>query len=243
MLALAGEVDRRVDRLALRAVVFAGERLEAAGLAPWVARVGLGRVALVNMYGITETTVHSTYHRITRADLIPGGNRIGRPLPDLRIYLLDQRGELVPAGIPGEIYVGGPGVARGYLNRPELTAQRFVPDPWGPAGARLYRSGDLARRLADGSLEFCGRIDDQVKIRGYRIELGEVSAALAAVPGVRDAVVIVREDTPGDKRLVGYGVPLDGHELVPAELRAELASSLPEYMIPSAFVPLDRLPL
>ncbi|WP_018350842.1 non-ribosomal peptide synthetase [Longispora albida] len=241
LVALAGAGDKRVRKLSLRAVVFAGEKLEMPELRPWVERLGLGRVALINMYGITETTVHSTYHRVTRADLEPGaGNRIGRPLADLRIYLLDAYGQPVPLGVPGEIYVAGAGVARGYLNRPELTAERFVPDPFGPAGGRLYKSGDLARRLPDGSLEFCGRIDHQVKIRGYRIELGEIEAALAELAAVTEVRVIVREDIPGDKRLVAYLVGTPG---TPAQLRSMLARSLPEYMVPSAFVTLDRLPL
>ncbi|MBT2491922.1 amino acid adenylation domain-containing protein [Streptomyces sp. ISL-96] len=234
--ALAAAAGER--QLGLRAVVFAGEKLEASELKPWTDRLGLARIALVNMYGITETTVHTTYHRLNEQDLLAGaGNAIGRPLGDLTVRLLDGHGELVPIGVPGEIHVGGPGVARGYLNRPELTAGRFVPDPFGPAGARLYKSGDLARRLPDGSLEFLGRIDDQVKIRGFRIELGEIESALAGHPGVRDAVVVVR-----DERLVAYVVPA-GHAPSLGELRAHLAASLPEYMIPAAFVPLDALPL
>ncbi|MEV0219300.1 amino acid adenylation domain-containing protein, partial [Streptomyces sp. NPDC050704] len=230
--------------LALRAVVFAGEKLEISELRPWTDRFGLDRIALVNMYGITETTVHTTYHRLTDRDLEPqAGNPVGRPLADLRVYLLDADGRLVPIGVPGEIHVGGPGVARGYLNRPELTAERFVPDPYGPAGSRLYRSGDLARRLPDGGLEFLGRIDDQVKIRGFRIELGEIETALAAHPQVRDAVVLVREDTPGDKRLVAYLTAAADAAPAPGELRSHLAAQLPEYMVPSAFVALDALPL
>ncbi|WP_037815931.1 AMP-binding protein, partial [Streptomyces sp. NRRL S-1022] len=143
----------------------AGEKLEFGELRPWVQRLGLDRPALVNMYGITETTVHTTYYRVVDTDLENGaGNPVGLPLGDLTVHLLDADGRLVPIGVPGEIHVGGPGVARGYLNRPELTAERFVPDPFGPAGARLYRSGDLARRRPDGSLEFLGRADDQVKI-------------------------------------------------------------------------------
>ncbi|MFE2174744.1 amino acid adenylation domain-containing protein, partial [Kitasatospora sp. NPDC059462] len=174
---LAADGDPRIDELALRAVVFAGEKLEIGDLAPWTDRLGSEMPALVNMYGITETTVHSTYHQVTAADLAsPHRNPIGSPLADLGIHLLDERGHLVPVGIPGEIHVAGPGVARGYLNRPDLTAERFVPDPYGPASSRMYRSGDLARRLADGTLEFLGRIDTQVKIRGYRIELGEIQA-------------------------------------------------------------------
>ncbi|WP_328872036.1 amino acid adenylation domain-containing protein [Streptomyces sp. NBC_00287] len=224
--------------LAVRAVVFAGERLDVHELRPWTERRGLDRVALVNMYGITETTVHTTYHRLTERDLEAGaGSVIGRPLDDLSVHLLDREGWLVPVGVPGEIHVGGPGVARGYLNRPELTAERFVPDPFGPAGSRLYRSGDLAQRLPDGRLEFLGRIDDQVKIRGFRVELGEIESALATHPALRDAVVLVR-----DEQLVAYVLPME-HAPSPAELRAHLATSLPEYMVPAAFVALDRLPL
>ena len=179
LVSAAADGDPRIGRLALRHVVFAGERLEFPELVPWVERLGLRAPVLVNMYGITETTVHTTFHEVAAGDLErSAGNPIGRPLSDLRVHLLDGRGELVPIGVPGEIHVGGPGVARGYLNRPELTAERFVPDPFGPPGARLYRSGDLARRRPDGSLEFLGRIDHQVKIRGYRIELGEIEAVL-----------------------------------------------------------------
>ncbi|AZQ72655.1 amino acid adenylation domain-containing protein [Streptomyces luteoverticillatus] len=244
LVAAAADGDARVDELALRAVVFAGERLDVPELGPWVERLGLDRPVLVNMYGITETTVHTTFYRVTEADLEVGaGNPVGYPLADLRVYLLDRRGNLAPVGVPGEIHVGGPGVARGYLNRPDLTAERFVPDPFGPAGSRMYRSGDLARRLPDGSLEFLGRIDHQVKIRGFRVELGEIEAALAAHPLVRDAVVIVREDTPGDKQLVAYLVPMEDEAPEPAELRALLSASLPAYMVPSAFVVLERLPL
>ncbi|WP_406217955.1 amino acid adenylation domain-containing protein [Streptomyces canus] len=230
--------------LSLRAVVFAGEKLEVSELRPFADRFGLDRVALVNMYGITETTVHTTYHRITEADLDPrAGNPVGHPLADLRVYLLDSDARPVPVGVPGEMYVAGPGVARGYLNRPRLTAERFVPDPYGPPGSRLYRSGDLARRLPDGSLEFLGRIDDQVKIRGFRIELGEIETALATHPHIRDAVVLVREDTPGDKRLVAWVTPVGDTAPEPGGLRSHLAARLPEYMVPAAFVILDALPL
>ncbi|MFE9240677.1 amino acid adenylation domain-containing protein [Streptomyces sp. NPDC007007] len=230
--------------LALRAVVFGGEKLEVSDLRPWTERFGLARIALVNMYGITETTVHTTYHRVTEQDLdSQGASPVGQPLADLSVCLLDADGRPVPVGVPGEICVGGAGVARGYLNRPRLTAERFVPDPYGPPGSRLYRSGDLARRLGDGSLEFLGRIDDQVKIRGFRIELGEIETSLAAHPDVRDAVVLVREDTPGDERLVAYVTPADGAVPAPGSLRSHLAGRLPEYMVPAAFVTLDALPL
>ncbi|WP_344251866.1 amino acid adenylation domain-containing protein, partial [Actinoplanes campanulatus] len=232
----AGEGDERIDRLDLRAVIFAGEKLEVAELQPWVDRVGLERVALVNMYGITETTVHTTYHRLDELDIAdPGMNRVGDPLSDLAVYLLDATGHPVPFGVTGEIYVAGPGVARGYLGRPSLTAQRFVPDPFGPAGSRMYRSGDLARRRADGTLEFLGRADDQVKIRGFRIELGEISAALSACDGVREAVTVLV-----DGRLVGY---LVGHAPDPRAIRETLARTLPEYMVPAAFVEIDAIPL
>ncbi|HEX6339809.1 amino acid adenylation domain-containing protein [Umezawaea sp.] len=234
--------DPRLAHLALRAVVFAGEKLELPDLAPWVDRFGLAEPALVNMYGITETTVHSTFHRLVEDDFAPGaGNPIGYPLDDTRIHLLDRYGKLVPIGLPGEMHVGGPGVTRGYLNRPELTEQRFVTGLVGDE--RLYRSGDSARRLPDGSLQFLGRIDQQVKLRGFRIELGEIVAALSEHPSVRDAVVVLREDEPGDKRLVAYLVPSGPAVLDPGELRALLGRVLPDYMVPSAFVSLERFPL
>ncbi|MFF7958339.1 amino acid adenylation domain-containing protein [Streptomyces rubiginosohelvolus] len=245
LVAAARDGDPRIDRLALRHVVFAGEKLEFRDLRPWTDRLGLDAPALVNMYGITETTVHTTFYRVTEDDLeAVAGNPVGEPLSDLHVHLLDDMGRLVPIGVPGEIHVGGPGVARGYRGRPGLTAERFVPDPFGPAGARLYRSGDLARRRPDGTLDYLGRIDHQVKVRGYRIELGEIEAALTNHPDVREAVVVVREDTPGDKRLVAYLVPVHD-EAAPGVtgLRELLGRDLPEYMIPVAFVTLDALPL
>ncbi|MER7757770.1 amino acid adenylation domain-containing protein [Kitasatospora sp. NPDC097643] len=247
LVAAAGEGDPRIGRLALRAVVFAGERLNVADLRPWVDRLGLDRPVLVNMYGITETTVHTTYQRVAEVDFAPGaGNAIGYPLSDLQVHILDRWGRLAPVGVVGEIHVGGPGVARGYLDRPGLTAERFVPDPFGPPGARLYRSGDLARRLADGSLEFLGRADGQVKIRGYRVETGEIEAALAAHPQIRTAAVVLRDDEPGRSDLVAYLVPAGEEQESapePAALREWLGRTLPPYMVPSAFVTLDRLPL
>ncbi|MFJ1709069.1 amino acid adenylation domain-containing protein, partial [Kitasatospora sp. NPDC088346] len=243
LVALAGADDPRIGELALRHVVFGGERLELGDLRPWTDRLGPDTPALINMYGITETTVHTTFHRLDGTDLAsPSTSPIGSPLPDLGVHLLDAHGRLVPVGVVGEIHVSGRGVARGYLNRPELTAERFVPNPYGAPGSRLYRSGDLARRRADGTLESVGRADDQVKIRGYRIELGEIQAALAAHPDVREAVVIVREDAPGDRRLVAYVVP--GPAAPAADvLRKHAAQALPDYMVPSAFVLLDELPL
>ncbi|MEV0442078.1 amino acid adenylation domain-containing protein [Streptomyces spectabilis] len=244
LVSLAAEGHPLIDELALRVVTFGGERLDVPGLAPWVARRALDRTQLINMYGITETTVHTTYHRVTEADIASdAGNPVGVPLPDLRVQLRDAHGELVPVGVPGEIHVGGPGVARMYLGRPRLTAERFVPDPYGPPGTRLYRSGDLARYRPDGTLDYLGRIDHQVKIRGHRIELGEIKALLAGHPRVRDAVVVVREDTPGDRRLIAYTVPTSDAVAAPSELRALLARTLPAYMIPSAFLVIAKIPL
>jgi aryl carrier-like protein len=201
------------------------------------------------MYGITETCVHVTYRRIRGGDVEGGaGSVIGRPLADLRLYLLDAHGVPVPGGTVGEIYVGGGGVARGYLNREGLTAERFVADPF-KAGGRLYRTGDLARRTADGELEYVGRADEQVKIRGFRIELGEVEQQLATLEGIKAAVVMAREDEPGQKRLVAYVVPEEGARGGAGEaeavglLRTALQARLPDYMVPAAFVILEALPL
>ncbi len=231
--------------LALRWVIFGGEALEIQSLRPWVERHGASRPRLVNMYGITETTVHVTYRPLSEADIRGGGGSvIGGPIPDLELRVLDAGLEPQPLGVPGELSVAGTGLARGYLNHPERTAERFVPDPWGRApGARLYRSGDLVRRLAEGDIEYLGRIDHQVKVRGFRIELGEIEAALASEPGVREAVAIVREDAPGDHRLVAYvvGGPVGFPD--PGALRAALERKLPEPLLPSAIVPLPSLPL
>ncbi|RUQ42982.1 non-ribosomal peptide synthetase, partial [Corynebacterium pseudodiphtheriticum] len=173
-----------------------------------------------------------------------GVSPIGGRIPDLQLYILDDQREPVPVGVVGELYVGGAGVARGYLNRPQLNAERFIADPFsGRAQARLYKTGDLGRWLADGSIDYLGRNDDQVKIRGFRIELGEIEARLAACEGVREAVVIAREDAPGNKRLVAYVIAAEGAEPSAAELRAQLLVSLADYMVPGAFVLLERLPL
>ncbi|HST60941.1 MAG TPA: amino acid adenylation domain-containing protein, partial [Longimicrobium sp.] len=228
----------RGGNLALRVVVFGGEALEPASLREWVERRGIDTPRLVNMYGITETTVHVTYRPLGREDVFGGsGSPIGRAIPDLRLYVLDPARRPVPIGVPGELYVGGAGVARGYLNRPELTAERFVDDPF--ASGRLYRTGDRVRWMADGTLEYLGRLDEQVKIRGFRIELGEIEVRLAEHPEVREAVVLAREDVPGDRRLVAYVVGAVETDA----LRAHLRQGLPEYMVPSAFVLLDALPL
>jgi arthrofactin-type cyclic lipopeptide synthetase B len=224
----------------LRQVIFGGEALEPGMLKPWYARAINAGTQLVNMYGITETTVHVTYRALEAADAqLVGVSPIGVRIPDLQLYVLDARREPLPIGVVGELYVGGAGVARGYLNRDELNAERFLADP--ATGMRMYKTGDLGRLLADGSVDYLGRNDDQVKIRGFRIELGEIEATLASADGVRDAVVIAREDEPGDKRLVAYVIA--ERELGAAELRDHLLLSLAEYMVPSAFVRLDQFPL
>ncbi|HSF38968.1 MAG TPA: amino acid adenylation domain-containing protein [Thermoanaerobaculia bacterium] len=231
--------------LSLRFVIFGGEALEPGTLRPWFQRHGDGSPRLVNMYGITETTVHVTYRPVTCADLA-GPSAIGQPIPDLRLHLLDRRMQPVPVGVPGEIFVGGPGLARGYLHRPGLTAARFVPDPFGEPGGRLYRSGDLAIRRPDATgrldLEYLGRIDHQVKIRGFRIELGEIEAALGSHPEVRETVVLAHQEG-ASARLVAYVVPRGKGAPGAAELREFLGRKLPEHMIPAVFVPLDALPL
>jgi amino acid adenylation domain-containing protein len=200
---------------------------------------------LWNLYGPTETTIWSAAARI---DVTDRAAPIGQPIANTQIYILDAMLQPVPVGVIGELYIGGVGVARGYLNRPELTAERFIPDPWsgpGELGARLYKTGDLARYLPNpaGNIEIVGRIDHQVKIRGYRIELGEIETALLQHPAVRQAVVLAREDTPGIKRLVAYLVTEQGVDWSVPELRSFLQQKLPEYMLPAAFVVLDALPL
>ncbi|HZW31370.1 MAG TPA: amino acid adenylation domain-containing protein, partial [Isosphaeraceae bacterium] len=232
--------------LALRWVIFGGEALELQSLRPWFERHGDTAPRLVNMYGITETTVHVTYRPIARGDLESGSGAspIGRAIPDLRLYVLDRHLEPVPPGMVGEAFVGGAGVARGYLGRSGLTAERFVPDPFsGRPGARLYRSGDLVRLRRDGELEYIGRSDRQVKIRGFRIELGEIEAALARQPVLREAVVVARPDPRGDTRLVAYLVPRRAGAPAAVELHRRLKGSLPDYMVPAVFVTLDSLPL
>ncbi|MEH2065250.1 MAG: amino acid adenylation domain-containing protein [Nostoc sp.] len=232
-------------KLSLRLVIFGGEALELQSLRPWFERHGDRFPQLVNMYGITETTVHVTYRPLTMADLeIAPRSVIGCPIPDLQIYLLDQHGQPVPIGVTGEMYIGGAGVARGYLNRPELTAIRFIPHSFSDKpNARLYKSGDLARYLPNGDIEYLGRIDHQVKIRGFRIELGEIEAMLAQHPGVRETVVVAQETQPGDKNLVVYVVPCNKQTLTTSELRNFLLKHLPEYMVPSVFMMLEVLPL
>ncbi|WP_212986930.1 non-ribosomal peptide synthase/polyketide synthase [Actinoplanes auranticolor] len=232
------------DRLSLRYVIFGGEALDLWRLAGWYARHRDDAPVLVNMYGITETTVHVTHLQLTSTGAAAAtGSTIGAGLSDLRVYVLDRYLRPVPPGVTGEMYVAGAGLARGYLNRPGLTAERFPADPFGPPGTRMYRSGDLARWDAHGGLSYLGRADRQVKIRGHRIELGEIDAVLATHPGLAQIAVVDREDQPGARRLVGYfvsaGEPVPGT----ADLRAFAARSLPDYMVPAAFVALPAIPL
>ncbi|SCG39773.1 non-ribosomal peptide synthetase/MFS transporter [Micromonospora coxensis] len=224
-----------VDLLPARALILGGEASDLGRVRPLAA----GPVRVFNHYGPTEATVGVATHEVLADGPGAGAVPLGRPLPHARVYLLDERMRPVPVGVPGELYLGGDRLARGYLHRPGLTAERFVPDPYGPAGARLYRTGDLGRWSADGQLVFLGRRDHQVKIRGYRVELGEIEAVLRDCPGVRQAAVLLRDD-----RLVAYLEPTpdaDGPDV--AGLRRRLADRLPEHMVPTRWTVLDRLPL
>ncbi|MGF1552988.1 MAG: amino acid adenylation domain-containing protein [Paracoccaceae bacterium] len=225
-------------------IVFSGEPLDLPSLRAWIARHGDARPTLVNMYGITEVTVHATIKVVRAADLERTRATIGAPIADLRLDLLDPLGAPVPVGVPGEIHVAGKGVALGYHARPELTAARFLPDPGAAEPeARRYRSGDLARYLPDGDIEYLGRIDTQVKLRGFRIELGEIEATLATHADVADAVVVGRDLDGARARLVAYVVARAGAAADPGALRRHLAARLPEYMVPARFVALEALPL
>ncbi|MGW4774866.1 non-ribosomal peptide synthase/polyketide synthase, partial [Nocardia sp. NPDC004278] len=256
------EADRNAapdaEPLALRYVVFGGEALELRRLADWVARHGDGakkRSAgsaptaplLVNMYGITETTVHVSYRALDAATIAAAsGSVVGRAIAGLRVYVLDNRLRPVPVGVAGEMYVAGPQLARGYLGRPDLTTTRFVANPLADAdaaGTRLYRSGDLARWNRFGELEYLGRADDQVKVRGFRIELGEIESAILAQPGIAQAAVIVREDQPGDQRIVAYVVAEPDVTPDLDVVRTGAAQRLPSYMVPAALVRLEWIPL
>ncbi|HTO67434.1 MAG TPA: amino acid adenylation domain-containing protein [Bradyrhizobium sp.] len=227
-------------KLALRLVIFGGEALDIQRLQPWFDRFGTERPRLVNMYGITETTVHVS-HLSLPVQPEGGGSPIGKPIDDLRVHVLDTALREVPSGIIGDVYVGGGGVSQGYLERPDLTAERFVADPTGNGG-RLYRTGDLALRREDGGLAYFGRSDHQVKMRGYRIELGEIESRLSQVDGVRQAAVVLHEDG-GGRRLVAYAVLGEHAAHDEASLRTALSGYLPHYMVPSSIVILDRMPL
>ncbi|MDF5725812.1 MAG: amino acid adenylation domain-containing protein, partial [Rhizonema sp. PD37] len=227
--------------LSLRLVIFGGEALELQSLKPWFEQHEDRHPQLVNMYGITETTVHVTYRPLIINDLNNTGSMIGRPLPDLQMYILDDNLQPVPIGVKGQIYVGGDGLARGYLNRQQLSLERFIPHPFNEGvEKRLYKTGDLARYLPTGEIEYLGRIDNQVKIRGFRIELGEIEAVLSSHPQVQQTVVIASTDT--FKRLIAY-VVCEEETLNTNQIREFLQQQVPAYMVPSAFVILDTLPL
>ncbi len=231
---LAEEELKTTDqRLQIRYVIFGGEALKPILLQDWLKKYPNTR--LINMYGITETTIHVTYKEITEKEIISNQCNIGRPIPTLTTYIMDARLNFLPVGVAGELCVGGAGVARGYLNRPELTAEKFVENPHLP-GERLYRSGDLARWLPNGELEYLGRLDQQVKIRGFRIELGEIENQLLRQPEIKEVIVLADKEN-----LMAYLVT--DRELSILELRASLSKVLPEYMIPAYFVCLDQLPL
>jgi amino acid adenylation domain-containing protein len=225
--------------LALRVVIFGGEALEPERLRPWIERRGDARPQLINMYGITETTVHVTYRRITAADLAQQRSPMGIGIPDLGLRVLDSALEATPIGVAGELFVSGAGLSRGYLKRATLTAERFIATE---GGQRLYRTGDLVRWNGEGQLEYLGRIDHQVKVRGFRIELGEIEAQLLAQPEVREAIVIANEG-PAGTRLVAYVSPQAAHAIDIAMLKDALGRVLPDYMVPAAVVVLGALPL
>jgi len=241
----ADEIAGASENSSLRAVVFGGEALEFQSLKGWLDSHGDEAPQLINMYGITETTVHTTYKGVKREDLKEAsGSVIGKPLANVQMYLLDERMHSAPVGVRGELYISGRGVARGYLGRPELTAERFIPSPFSKTpGARLYKTGDLARYQPDGNLCYIGRDDSQVKVRGYRIELREIEAALVQHPDVREAVVIAHGAEIVGQRLVAYLVANPKPTSLLNELRDFLKKALPEYMLPAAYIMLEALPL
>jgi amino acid adenylation domain-containing protein/non-ribosomal peptide synthase protein (TIGR01720 family) len=229
------------ENLSLRYVIFAGEALETSRLLPWFKAYGEQQPQLINMYGTTETTVHANYRRLTKIDAEqPQNSDIGQPLNNLQAYILDQHKQLLSAGVAGELFIGGSGVGRGYYGYPDITAERFIPDPYSDfIGARLYKTGDKAVRLADGSLRYLGRLDQQVQLRGFRIELAEIEVHLRKISNVDDAVVLLREDVGVEPILVAYIVGKVDEE----NLRKELAYRLPDYMIPGRYVTINSLPL
>ena len=233
--------DAGLAPLPLRLVVFGGEALDPGPLRGWFDRYPETRCRLVNMYGITETTVHVTAQTLTRRESLSRSRSVGPPLPGWHLYVLDEQGRTLPVGVPGEIYVGGEGVASGYLGKPGLTAQRFLPDPC--TGGRMYRSGDQGRLLADGRLEHLGRLDNQVKIRGFRIELGEIRGVLQQCAGVRDAAVVVGGRTAGDTAALRIDAYVVLDDATTATVRQQSAKILPDYMMPATITSLPALPL
>ncbi|HLP61396.1 MAG TPA: non-ribosomal peptide synthetase, partial [Candidatus Deferrimicrobium sp.] len=237
------ELKQRNQKLKVRYVIFGGEALQTGKLKEW--QKIYPRILLVNMFGITETTVHATYKEIGTTEIEAGISNIGKPIPTLSTYIMDEKQHLLPIGVPGELCIGGEGVTRGYLNRPELTVERFVVNPY-KAGERLYKSGDVARLIAGGQMEYLGRIDHQVQIRGFRVELGEIESQLLTHEQIRAAVVIDRSDEEGDHYLYAYIIL---HSLQPETLldtptlQKYLLRRLPGYMIPSYFVQVENIPL
>ena len=225
-----------------RMFVIGGENLTAEAIAFW--EKFAPDTVLINEYGPTETVVGCCIYRVPRATHTAGSIPIGRPIANTQLYILDEDRQPVAVGTMGELYIGGAGVARGYLNRPDLTAERFLPDPFSATpGARLYKTGDLARYLPDGNIVYLGRLDDQLKVRGFRIEPGEIIAVLGGHPAVRASHVAAREHRAGDVRLVMYVVPTPGFDVTADTLQAFLAEYLPEYMVPTTFVRVSALPL
>jgi len=225
----------------LRIVIVGGEKASSAALAAWRKLAG-SRVRWVNTYGPTETSVIVSFFEAKMSEEIPAVLPIGCPIANTRIYILSKNLQPLPVGIAGDLYVSGPGLARGYLNRPEITAEKFIADPFREPGARMYKTGDLARYLANGNIEFAGRSDDQVKIRGYRVELEEIEAVFGSHPGVHEVVVTARENATGEKNLVAYLVPSREEVPTTSDLRSYLKQKLPRYMVPSAFVLLEAMP-
>jgi acyl-coenzyme A synthetase/AMP-(fatty) acid ligase/acyl carrier protein len=235
---LQANANRLEEReAAVRYLIFGGEALTPAILQPW--HRAFPKCKIINMYGITETTVHVTYKHITEKEIRENKSNIGMPIPTLSCFVLDRDMKQASFGVMGELCVGGAGVARGYHNKPELAAEKFVPNPFVP-GERIYRSGDFARILPTGDLEYIGRKDDQVKIRGHRIETGEIEAAIRQQPEIKDVVVITNKNSSGEYELAAYYVPHTGFTI---NLRERLTAKLPSYMVPAYMVAMDKFPI
>lgn len=232
------------SNFALRFINFCGEALEITSLKPWIDRYGDQCPKLINLYGITETTVYSTYREIVAKDLASHKSMIGRPFPDVEMFVLNEDLQPVPYGVTGEIYLGGEGIAKHYLNLPELTAERFLNNPFPQTtGKRIYKTGDLGKLYANGDVEFIGRIDTQVKIRGFRVELGEIQSILATYPGIEDCVVTIKTSAKGEQRLVAYYIVKETNTINDIALRNFCSERLPDYMVPSVFMELEAFPL